>query len=324
MSVGAKATLVVTPVNEEETDTCLQFRPSASSENEEAKEDQEEKKVVTEKRVLYLVCEFAAGDHACKIYPIEVGPGAPAKEVASLRPPTAPPKSVISFSFGHYPVYRGYVAIGRLIYMVGGERGTILKDVTVFDTVTCSVRQASPMVYPKYDPTIVGPIRGVCDARDPDVKETWRCFVIGDELASHDFEALDVQFFHSGREPTSRWTSLPLPPVSRVERPAIWATATGYRIYSHAIIKDISVILLATLGEGVFSYHVSECIWTRIDCSSPRPGPGTRIILPFRKTATFFGPLGEYIACSPKYYPGVLAELITVLFDLMVLNQNAK
>ncbi|KAK3005971.1 hypothetical protein RJ639_017275 [Escallonia herrerae] len=266
MSVGAKATLVVTPVNEEETDPYLQFRPSASSENEEAKEEKQEKKVIREKCMLYLVCEFAAGDHACKIYPIEVGPGAQAKGVPSLRPPTAPPKPVISFSF---------------------------------------VRHASPMLYPKYDPTIVGPIRGVWDDRDPDVKETWRCFVIGDELASHDFEALDVQFFHSGREPTSRWTSLPQPPVSRVERPPLWATATGHRIYSHAIIEDNSVILLATSGEGVFSYRVSECIWTRVDCSSPGPGPSTRIILPFRQTDTFFGPLGAYIACSSAYYPGI-------------------
>ncbi|KAK3000243.1 hypothetical protein RJ639_023530 [Escallonia herrerae] len=277
MSVGA-ATFVVAPVNE---------------------------KVVTTKCVLYLVYEFAAGDHACNIYPIEVGPGAPAKAVPSLRSPTALPKPVLSFSFDHHPVCRGYFAIGHLIYMVGGKRETILKDVTVFDTVTCSVRQASPMVYPKYDPTIVGPIRAVWDDRDrdPDVKETWRCFVIVHELTSHDFEALDVQFFHSGREPTSRWTSLPQPPVSRVERPPLLATVTGYRIHSHAIIKDNNVILLATFSEGMFSYHVSESIWARIDC--PSPGPSTRIRLPFWKTATFFGPLGGYIACSPEYYPGI-------------------
>ncbi|KAK3010830.1 hypothetical protein RJ639_011514 [Escallonia herrerae] len=309
MSVGA-ATLVVPPVNEEETDPCLQFRRSASSEKEEENEDQEEKeeeKVVTKKCVLYLVLEFAEGDHASKIFPIEVGPGAPAKSFPSLSRPTALPKPVISLSFDHYPVRRGYVAIGHLIYMVGGRRGLILEDVTVYDTVTCSVRQASPMVYPKYDPTIVGPIRGVWDDRDPDVKETWRCFVTGHELTSHDFEALDVQFFHSGREPTSRWTSLPQPPVSRVERSTLLATVTGYRIYSHAIIKDNNVILLATLGEGVFSYHVSESIWTTIECSSPGPGPSpsTRITLPFRNTATFFGPLGAYIACSPEYYPDI-------------------
>ncbi|KAK3020945.1 hypothetical protein RJ639_046601 [Escallonia herrerae] len=254
-----------------------------------------------------VVPPFAEGDHACKIYPIEVGPGAPAKAFPSLSPPTALPKPAISFSFDHYPVRRGYFAIGHLIYMVGGRRGLILTDVTVYDTVTCSVRQASPMVYPKYDPTVVGPIRGVWDDRDPDVKETWRCFVMGHELTSHDFEALDVQFFHSGREPTSRWTSLPQPPVSRVERSPLLATVTGYRIHSHAIIKDNNVILLATLGEGVSSYHVSESIWTTIECSSPGPGlsPSTRITLPFRNTAIFFGPLGAYIACSPAFYPDI-------------------